>query len=58
LHDDTARTLVFAKTSQCIAYRMNHMELLHRAEITQQILSWLVPGHAGAALAAENPARA
>ena len=25
-----ARTLVFAKASQCIAYRMNHMELLHR----------------------------
>jgi pimeloyl-ACP methyl ester carboxylesterase len=46
LHDDTTRTLVFAKTSQCIAYRMNHMELLHRTEITQQLLSWLVPGPA------------
>jgi pimeloyl-ACP methyl ester carboxylesterase len=40
-HDDTARNLVFAKASQCIAYRMNHMELLHRPEVTQQLLAWL-----------------
>ena len=49
LHDTTARTLVFAKASQCIAYRMNHMELLHRPEVTQQLLTWLAPDEANAA---------
>lgn len=44
LHDDTHRTLVFAKPNQCIAYKMNHMELLHRPEVTAQLLAWLTPG--------------
>ena len=43
LHDETPRTLVFAKPSQCIAYRMNHIELLHRPEVTTQLLAWLAP---------------
>lgn len=41
LHDEAKRNLVFAKASQCIAYRMNHMELLHRPEVTTQLLAWL-----------------
>jgi hypothetical protein len=44
LHDETRRTLVFAKPRQCIAYQMNHMELLHRPEVTAQLLDWLAPG--------------
>lgn len=44
VHDDAKHTLVFAKPSQCIAYRMNHMELLHRPEVTTQLLAWLAPG--------------
>nr|WP_315473994.1 alpha/beta hydrolase [uncultured Rhodoferax sp.] len=44
LHDEANRNLVFAKPSQCIAYRMNHMELLHRPEVTAQLLAWLAPG--------------
>ncbi|OYQ38989.1 permease [Rhodoferax sp. TH121] len=42
-HDDAKRRLVFAKPSQCIAYRMNHMELLHRPEVAAQLLAWLAP---------------
>ncbi|MDZ7921961.1 alpha/beta hydrolase [Rhodoferax sp.] len=41
LHDEAKRNLVFAKPSQCIAYQMNHMELLHRPEVTAQLLAWL-----------------
>lgn len=43
LHDEAKRNLVFAKPSQCIAYKMNHMELLHRPEVTTQLLAWLAP---------------
>ncbi|MFZ4479676.1 MAG: esterase/lipase family protein [Rhodoferax sp.] len=42
-HDDAARTLAFAKTSQSIAYRTNHMELLSSPEVTRQLLQWLTP---------------
>ena len=42
-HDDARRNLVFAKTSQWIAYRMNHMELLSSPEVTRQIVQWLTP---------------
>lgn len=41
LHDEAKRNLVFTKASQCIAYRINHMELLHRPEVTTQLLAWL-----------------
>jgi hypothetical protein len=54
LHDTTTRTLVFAKASQCIAYRMNHMELLHQPAVTQQLLAWLAPDHAAAASATKG----
>jgi pimeloyl-ACP methyl ester carboxylesterase len=43
LHDDARRNLVFAKPSQWVAYRMHHMELLSRPEVTRQILQWLTP---------------
>lgn len=40
-HDDARRCLVFPKTSQMIAFQMNHMELLHRPEVTRQMVAWL-----------------
>ncbi len=43
LHDDSVRTLVFAKPSQWIAYRMNHLELMHHPDVTHQLLQWLSP---------------
>ncbi|WP_294764984.1 hypothetical protein [uncultured Rhodoferax sp.] len=43
LHDEAKHTLVFAKPSQCIAYKTNHMELLHRPEVSAQLLAWLTP---------------
>ena len=44
-HDEERRTLVFAQTSQHIAYRTNHMALLNSPEVTQQIVQWLTPTH-------------
>lgn len=42
-HNDPLRNLVFAKASQWIAYRTNHMELLWRPEVTRQMIAWLTP---------------
>jgi len=42
-HPDPRRSLLFAKTSQRIAYRMNHLALLSRPEVTQQLVAWLTP---------------
>ena len=42
-HDDAWRNLVFAKTSQWIAYRTNHMALLSSPEVARQLLHWLAP---------------
>ena len=42
-HDDPKRTLAFAKTSQWIAYRTNHMALLSSPEVTEKIVHWLTP---------------
>ena len=42
-HDEAPRNLVFAKPSQWIAYRMNHMQLLTSPAVTQQLLQWLTP---------------
>lgn len=42
-HDDARRTLGFAKASQWIAYRMNHIELLSSPEVTRQMVRWLAP---------------
>ena len=40
-HDDAQRNLVFAKSAQWIAYRTNHMALLHSAAVGEQVESWL-----------------
>ncbi|KAF0249660.1 MAG: PGAP1-like protein, partial [bacterium] len=42
-HDDVRRNLVFAKTAQWIAYRINHMELLSSPDVTRQLVQWLIP---------------
>jgi pimeloyl-ACP methyl ester carboxylesterase len=42
-HDDARRSLAFAKASQWIAYRTNHLQLLSSPEVTQQLLRWLTP---------------
>ena len=44
LHEDTRRTLAFAKTRQWIAYRVNHMQLLSSPEVSRQLMAWLTPG--------------
>ncbi len=41
LHDDPQRSLRFAKKSQLIAYRMNHMQLLSSPAVAQQMVVWL-----------------
>ena len=43
-HNDPQRSLAFAKNSQCIVYRMNHMELLGSPDLARQIRHWLAPG--------------
>ncbi len=43
LHDDPQRSLRFAKKSQLIAYRMNHMQLLSSPAVAQQMVVWLGP---------------
>jgi pimeloyl-ACP methyl ester carboxylesterase len=42
-HDDTARSLHFARTSTFIAYRTNHMALLSNPDVTAQLLKWFKP---------------
>jgi pimeloyl-ACP methyl ester carboxylesterase len=42
-HDDPLRSLVFAKSSQRIVYRMSHVALLNHPDVTQQVLQWLTP---------------
>ena len=41
LHDDPQRSLHFAKKSQLIAYRTNHLQLLSSQEVAQQMVAWL-----------------
>ena len=43
LHDDPQRSLHFAKKSQLIAYRTNHLQLLSSQEVAQQMVAWLTP---------------
>ncbi|MDO9199380.1 triacylglycerol lipase [Rhodoferax sp.] len=45
-HDDPQRSLVFAKTSQWIAYRTGHVALLSSPDVTRQMVQWLTPGRA------------
>lgn len=47
-HDDPRLRLDFPKPRQWIAYRMGHLDLLRRPEVTQQLLHWLAPGPAPA----------
>jgi pimeloyl-ACP methyl ester carboxylesterase len=42
-HDDAERRLKFAKASQHIAYRTNHLQLLSSAEVGEQLVKWLAP---------------
>lgn len=42
-HGDVGRSLAFPKSSQSIAYRMNHMQLLSDPRVTRQLLHWLTP---------------
>lgn len=42
-HKDPRRNLVFANSSQWIAYRTSHMALLSRPEVTEKIVQWLRP---------------
>ena len=41
VHEEPARCLAFAPENQWIAHGMNHLELLRRPEVTQQLLDWL-----------------
>ncbi len=40
-HADPERTLAFAADRQWIGYGMNHLDLLHRAELYSQLRQWL-----------------
>ena len=40
-HQEPGRNLVFAKPSQWIGYRMNHMQLLSSPEVAQKLANWL-----------------
>ncbi len=40
-HSDRGRCLKFEKSSQWIAYRMNHWELLSHPEVTRRMMKWL-----------------
>ncbi|MDO8774594.1 MAG: alpha/beta hydrolase [Burkholderiaceae bacterium] len=40
-HDDAQRNLGFAKSSQWIVYRVNHLGLLSNPQVTAQLLDWL-----------------
>jgi hypothetical protein len=41
VHSDPARNLAFAKSSQLIVYRTNHMAMLGSAEVGEQLVTWL-----------------
>lgn len=43
MHAEASRQLAFAPAAQWIGYRMSHLELLSRPEVTQQLLHWLTP---------------
>ena len=42
-HRDTSRSLAFPKTRQWIGYRMNHLDLLSSADVSQRLTDWLRP---------------
>lgn len=41
LHEDSHRSLSFPKSRQWIGYGMNHLDLLGRTEVSDQLLRWL-----------------
>jgi len=41
VHSDPARNLTFAKSSQMVVYRTNHMAMLGSAEVGEQLVAWL-----------------
>ena len=41
VHSDPKRSLAFAKSSQMVVYRTNHMAMLGRAEVGEQLVDWL-----------------
>ena len=41
IHNDAARSLTFAKSSQMVVYKTNHMALLGSAEVGEQLVAWL-----------------
>ena len=41
VHSDPTRSLAFAKSSQMIVYRTNHMAMLGSAEVGEQLVAWL-----------------
>lgn len=43
-HDDPARALPFPVARQWLAHDMNHMDLIGRAEVYEQIRQWLAEG--------------
>eukprot|EP00611_Tribonema_gayanum_P007853 TRINITY_DN17289_c0_g1_i1.p1 TRINITY_DN17289_c0_g1~~TRINITY_DN17289_c0_g1_i1.p1 ORF type:complete len:437 (+),score=136.37 TRINITY_DN17289_c0_g1_i1:69-1379(+) len=43
---DAARSLVFARDAQWVAYRTNHLQLLSNPEVARQIVRWLRPADA------------
>lgn len=45
-HDKRPRNLAFAKSSQWIAYRTGHMELLNSPAVNEQVLQWLASENA------------
>ena len=46
VHDDAQRNLHFAKKSQWIACRMNHLQLLSSPAVARQLVAWLVSSQA------------
>ncbi len=49
VHQDPKFTLSFPADQQLVGYETNHLELLERQDIYQQIKLWLRPGFSGAA---------
>ena len=47
-HRDPGRSLAFPRTRQWIGYRMNHLDLLSSADVSQRITDWLRPPAPGA----------
>jgi hypothetical protein len=41
VHSNPKRSLTFAKSSQMVVYRTNHMALLGNASVSEQLLAWL-----------------